>query len=376
MHDIDHQKLLQGGYEPERLRGDYKVPDFAYNILNQAGLLYRPIIDEHRIQQKMEKPKWPDGKPFAVCLTHDVDYVSAHSILPAFRRKQIQWKTETSATKKILAFQGAGLSILRAVKYGTRMDPLFCFERWLEAENVVGAHSTFFFWPGTDVVSRQHQSDCGYTLSDKVVFDGQRCNVAEMVREIHCRGWEIGLHPSWYSFDDVDELRRQKDAIEKAIDHKTVSVRQHFLHYDILATPRVQYEAGFQYDSTLGFNDNIGFRFGTSYPWQLYDLKSEETLPIFEVPLIIQDGAMLSTSKGMRLDEETAFQYVKLIAQAVENVGGVLTLLWHPHEIVHDDWWHLYLRTLAYLRKKNACFGSVKEIMALYATSNHMFLTP
>ncbi len=81
-----------------------------------------------------------------------------------------------------------------------------------------------------------------------------------------------------------------------------------------------------------------------------------------EIPLIIQDGAMLNSSKGMRLDEETAFQYVKQITEAVENVGGVLTLLWHPNHIIKDDWWHLYLRILKYLKEKNAWLGGVKDV--------------
>jgi peptidoglycan/xylan/chitin deacetylase (PgdA/CDA1 family) len=160
----------------------------------------------------------------------------------------------------------------------------------------------------------------------------------------------------------VDELKRQKDALEKALGHEIVSVRQHYLHYDIRITPAVHATAGFKYDSTLGFNDNIGFRFGTSYPWHLYDLKAEKELPIMEIPLIVQDGAMLNPDKGMRLDEETAFQYIKQIAKAVEKVGGVLTLLWHPNSIIKEDWWNLSLKTLGYLKKKDAWFGAVREI--------------
>ena len=93
-----------------------------------------------------------------------------------------------------------------------------------------------------------------------------------MIREIDRQGWEIGLHSSWYSFDDVDELKRQKEALESALGHEVISIRQHYLHYDIRVTPVVQAAAGFKYDSTLGFNDNVGFRFGTCYPYHLYDL--------------------------------------------------------------------------------------------------------
>jgi len=183
-----------------------------------------------------------------------------------------------------------------------------------------------------------------------------------MIREINSRGWEIGIHPSWYSYNDLDEMKRQKAALEEALGHDIVSIRQHFLHYDIRVTPRIHAEAGFKYDSTLGFNDNIGFRFGTCYPWKLYDLNAEKELPIVEVPLIIQEGAMLGRIKGMRLDEETSFQYIVQITESVEQVGGVLTLLWHPNAIIDPILWRLYHRTLKYLQQKHAWFGSVKEI--------------
>ena len=226
----------------------------------------------------------------------------------------------------------------------------------------MSAHSTFFFWPGLSSVTKRHHTDCTYELYDSIVFDRQRCTVSEMIREMDRNGWEIGLHPSWYSFDDADELKRQKQALENAVGHEIVSIRQHFLHYDIRVTPAVHAAAGFRYDSTLGFNDNIGFRFGTSYPWHLYNLKSDKELSIMEIPLIIQDGAMLIPDKGMRLDEETAFKYIEQITEAVEKVGGVLTLLWHPNHIVKVNWWRLYLKILAYLKSKNALFGSIREI--------------
>jgi peptidoglycan/xylan/chitin deacetylase (PgdA/CDA1 family) len=207
-------------------------------------------------------------------------------------------------------------------------------------------------------------------LDDTVHFDNVKCTVAEMIREIDRQGWEIGLHPSWHSYDDPDELKRQKDALEEVVGHQIVSVRQHYLHYDIRVTPGAHAQAGFKFDSTLGFNDNVGFRFGTCYPWLLYDLKQEQELPIMEIPLIIQDGAMLNPGKGMRLDPSMAFEYVVLIADAVEKVGGILTLLWHPNHITRQDWWGLYCRTLEYLNEKDAWFCSVREAGKWWKANN------
>ena len=363
---INHQKLLQGHYEAERLPPDFSperiVPDFAFNVLNPPGLLYRPVVDADYLQQGGQKPVWPDGKPFAVCLTHDVDAVSLYSLRQSLRTRKSQLLKGGNAFQKVKSFLGVGIDLTRTGIHSGQKDPLHCYERWLEAEKECGAHSTFFFWPGLSAVTKRHHTDCAYELYDPVMFDNQKCTVAEMIREIDHRGWEIGLHPSWYSFDDADELKRQKGALENVLGREIVSIRQHYLHYDIRITPRIHADAGFKYDSTLGFNDNVGFRFGTCYPWRLYDLKAEEELPIIETPLIIQDGAMVNPAKGMRLDKDTAFEYIKQIAGAVEKVGGVLTLLWHSNSIIKPDWWNLYLRTLKYLQQKDPWFASVREI--------------
>jgi len=364
--DLDLKKLLQGRYEAQYLPRDFNpervVPDFGFNILNLQGLLYRPVIDEDHLDKVGSKPVWPENKPFAVCLTHDVDVVSQYSIRQFARMFINALEQDEPLSRRLSRLVSLGWNITQAIVHANASDPLHHYERWLEVEAAVGARSTFFFWPGWHNVEKHHSSDCTYELSDDIVFDGIKCTVAEMIREIDHRGWEIGLHPSWYSFNDVNEMKRQKEALEKALGREVVSVRQHFLHYDIRVTPHVQAEAGLLYDSTLGFNDNVGFRFGTCYPWRLYDLQAEVGLPIIEVPLIIQDGAMLKPEKGMRLDGETAFQYVVHLAESVERVSGVLTLLWHPNYLNNPIWWNLYLRILSYLKEKNAWFGTVQEV--------------
>lgn len=363
---IDYKKLLNGFYEAERLPQDLSedsaVPDFAYNILNAMGLLYRPIVDEVNLSKYKQTPEWPEGKPFAVCLTHDVDEVSCFSVRQSLRPFTEPFKGLQLTGDKIKRLFNLGFNTLRAISNPFINDPLHCYERWLKIEGEYGAKSTFFFWPGWETVRIHHAKDPTYDLNDRVIFDASECTVAEMIREIHHRGWEIGLHPSWYSYKDADDLKIQKAALEKALGDPIHSIRQHCLHYDIRITPRVHSDAGFKYDSTLGFNDNIGFRFGTCYPWKLFDLEAEKELPILEIPLIVQDVAMLNPFKGMRIDSKMALYYVQLISEEVEKVGGVLTLLWHPNEIINRESWKLYQKILNFLSEKNAWITSLQEV--------------
>lgn len=364
MEKLDCSNILRGLYEAERLSEDFSreriVPDFAFNVLNPLGLLYRPIVDESYLEKVDTKPNWPENKPFAVCLTHDVDAVSSIDLRQDVRTLGLLVRNGGGVFGRLRSGIGFGISACKSfINYNTK-DTLHCYEKWLNIEKRINGHSTFFFWPGWRAVSKHHHTDCRYDLNDTVHFDKVKCTVAEMIREIDRLGWEIGLHSSWYSYDDPDELKRQKDALEKVLGHDIVSVRQHYLHYDIRVTPAVHAQAGFMFDSTLGFNDNVGFRFGTCYPWMLYDLNRKQELPIMEIPLIIQDGAMLNPAKGMRLDQDRAFEYVAQLADVVANVGGILTLLWHPNHIIKPDWWALYIRTLEYLNEKKAWFCSVR----------------
>jgi len=364
---INYQKLLRGYYENERLPIDWSpaiiVPDFGYNILNMHGLLYKPVVDIEYGKSYKALP-WPEGRSFAVCLTHDVDSVTNYSFVQSMRIRHAQLSQSLPVINKIRIALGYGIDVFRSLSRYGENDPLHCYERWLEAERRINSHSTFFFWPGLRNVKQRHPSDCMYDLTDTITFDHQRVSVAEMIREIDRQGWEIGLHASWHAYNDLEELKRQKYALEHVVGHEILSIRQHYLHYDISSTPRAHSDAGFHYDSTLGFTDNVGFRFGTCHPWPLYDLKKETFLPIVEIPLIIQDGALLGATRGLRLDEDTAMTYITQLAEEVTSVNGVLTLLWHPDRIIHQASWSLYIRALDYLKDKGAWFASVREVGA------------
>jgi hypothetical protein len=368
---IDCTKLLNGRYETERLPEDdfleRMVPDFGFNVLNPLGLLYHPVVNDEFLKQGGKRPVWPKKKPFAVCLTHDVDRVSMNPSKKRLWKRQIQLSNPQTLWQKGRGVLGNMIYTVyspRSIK-----DP-YNYETWLEVEKEVNGHSTFFFWPGFSNVKKHHLTDCLYDLDDPMVFDGQKCMVAEVIQEIDHRGWEIGLHSSWYSYDDEDELKGQKEILEEVMNHDVQSVRQHCLHYDIRVTPFVHSKAKLKYDSTLGFNDNVGFRFGTCYPWHLIDQNTEKEVSILEIPLHVQDSAMLALGKGLRLDEEMAFEYVVQISESIKRVGGVLTLLWHPHYMIEPTWWNLYLRTLQYLKEMDAWFASVKEVGEWWETIN------
>lgn len=370
--NVDPLELLSGEIEASRLPPDLRflTPDYEINKLWEMGLIRQPILDQLYQEKNVALPDWPDKKNFAVCLTHDVDMVSLYHPKQAMRRTALAAKTFMKQPTKRHASH-----IIHGIYTGVKgafafKDPITRFEKWLEIEQEVGATSTFFFTPESSI--KPHASDCSYTYSDKIQFDGQVCSVGEMIIELDRRGCEIGLHPSWWSYDNHEIMSRQKDQLEQVLKKDILSVRQHFLHYDIRITPMIQEQAGFKYDSSLGFNNEVGFRFGTSYPWKVKAGSRNSPTGILEIPLVVQDMAMMNPKKGLMWKPEEAYQETLKIAHKVREVGGVLTLLWHPDTLDRPHVVQVYRDLLQELETLNPWFANVQQIGDWWASNNKL----
>src|SRR4030042_3272679 len=164
---INYEKLLRGYYEAGNLPKDFSpdriVPDFGFNVLNMRGLLYTPIIDEHYLSSGGRRPAWPDGKSFAVCLTHDVDVVSPYSLRESLKARWSQIKKNPLVLKRIENLLGLGFDWFR---YIGGKKTIHCYELWIKVESEIDACSTFFFSPGTQSIKKTNHTDCQYNLRD------------------------------------------------------------------------------------------------------------------------------------------------------------------------------------------------------------------
>ncbi len=360
---IDWEKLARGDYEAEQLNRlktpcyDATSPNFS--VLNAHSLFYRPVADIARLAKGTQQPAWPEGKRFAVCLTHDVDAVSRYALSHHARRLTTGGRLALREPniRHVKNLLQTGWLLSRSLSALGKKDPTHCYEKWLQAEAEVGATSTFLFLP--EQTRYPHATDGGYRFDDSIVFDGQKTSVREMMREMSRRGWEVGLHALWNSWRSADEMKYQKEQVERAADSEVVSLRQHCLHFDIRVSPEIYAQSGILFDTSVGFNDNVGFRFGTCYPWLLSEPNGERLRPTLELPLIIQDKALIECCAH---NPSLALSLMELLISAVEEVGGVLTLLWHPCRIAQEHHFALYRHALGLLKNRNAYFGTMREI--------------
>jgi peptidoglycan/xylan/chitin deacetylase (PgdA/CDA1 family) len=233
------------------------------------------------------------------------------------------------------------------------------FDEWLKLEGSFGFKSTFFFFPSR--LDHRHPYDCWYQFHDIVRHGMGTMTVKEMIRAIDLAGWEVGLHGSYHSATERDLLSHERQQLEEILDHDIISTRQHWLHYEVQVTPGLQREAGFKVDSTQGLNRSIGFRAGTAFPYWCWDYQKGESLPVLEVPQHIMDAGLFAPN-GLQYKEALAIKHSMEIMDAVESVGGCLTLNWHPHNVNDAKHWHVYKTLLEEANRRNAWGCSVGEL--------------
>jgi peptidoglycan/xylan/chitin deacetylase (PgdA/CDA1 family) len=340
-----------------------------YSRLHDLGLVDRPLVNIHARQLRrliaawcarrgaeLEMvPLWKDGARFAVALTHDVDDLEFYSLKHAFRLLRQAREPSSYAFRAGLAT--AARTLRRGLKRG---DPYWNFDRWAAEEGRHGFRSTFFFCPPDPRL--RHEYDPTYRTEDTLEFEGARIRLARMLEILAERGWEVGLHGSYESHQDAEELGRQKAQIERAAGCTIAGIRQHFLRFDVRATWAAQREAGFAYDCTLGYNEAIGFRAGIAAPFHPWDVERHAPHALLELPLTIMDGTLFRT---LGLDGAKAARATREHLEEVEKVGGLAVLLWHPNAADEEHfpgWWSSYRETLEHLAGREAWVTTAGEI--------------
>jgi len=112
------------------------------------------------------------------------------------------------------------------------------------------------------------------------------------------RGYQIGLHPSYNSYNDYVMISEERNKLQEAIGGKVRTSRQHFLRFAFDETITALSDSGIYEDSTLGYQHRIGYRCGTAFTYLLYDLRRDRNSRVSETPMIVMDGALLDECKG------------------------------------------------------------------------------
>jgi hypothetical protein len=311
----------------------------------------------------VEIPPVPTGHPFAVCLTHDVDH-------PAIRKHSWDHTMAGFIYRAVIGSVGRALrgrlrwgnvlrnwaaaGILPFVHLGWARD------FWRDSlvaygEMERGLGSTFFVIPFKGVSGRDGTGGAPPRRASK--YDVT--DVDSELSELMSRGAEIGLHgiDAWR---DAADGRRERDQIARRTGAADMGIRMHWLYFDGHA-PAALEQAGFAYDSSMGYNQAVGFRAGTA---QVYSPLG--TTSLMELPLHIMDTALFYPDY-LDLDPVSARSVVRNIFDHVSRCGGVVTLNWHDRSIGTERCWKdFYLWMLEELKRRGAWFPTAAQAVAWF----------
>jgi hypothetical protein len=229
--------------------------------------------------------------------------------------------------------------------------------------------SYFFTVPPSGGGSRY---DCSYALSDSCTFRRSRTTVADVIRTLAEEGFDVGLHGSYFSAVKDGLLIDERETLERAIGVAAITTRQHFLHWQASLTPRLQEAAGFVADSTLGFNRMAGYRASTTLPFRPFDVTADRKVALLEVPLVVEDSAVLGPI-AVRVGASPQ-DTVRTFVDTASEVGGAVTLLFHPDKLVLPKWLALYEWSLSYAAEAGGWLTSVAELERWWTTRERRLL--
>lgn len=293
--------------------------------------IVRNILVEHQIPFE-EVPPVPAGYNFIVCLTHDVDHFAIrnhkcdHTMFGFLYRASIGSMWELLCGKKSLRQVARNwLAILSLPLIYVRILPDFWskLERYLELDHA----STFFIVP--------KKGEAGMTAGGaRLARRAVRYDLSQLqtsLNEILAHRGEIGVHgiDAWR---DTAEARKEREQIQALTHTLEVGVRMHWLFFDSESAGKLD-EAGFFYDSTVGYNETVGYRAGTTQAFRPF-----ETKRLLELPLHIMDTALFYPAH-LNLSPKQAMMRVNDMVDDMRQFGGLLMVNWHDRSIAPERLW-------------------------------------
>lgn len=298
----------------------------ASSLAFSEGFLDRPIIDEYAevLSTAVNRiwPRWRRAVPTGRILpTSDVDNPydpSSRSLLALLRSTAADLLRNRDIKTAARRLRGARLSR----KNDFSKDINNTFDWMMDACEQCGLPMAFYFIAG-------HSGgpvDGIYSLSEPFLQD--------LLRAVHARGHEIGMHASYGSFRDAEQLTRESAALSRACELAGVTEpirgnRQHYLRWDGARTPGCLDDAGFEYDTTGSFADRAGFRFGTAHSFPMWDWRTSRELSLTQRPLVLMESSVIAKRyQGLGYSDSSLAHMIRLRDRSLEY-GGDFTFLWH-----------------------------------------------
>jgi len=294
----------------------------------QESFLERPVINEYlEILWASFEHLWPllqrKARKARVFLSHDVD-------IPLCAAGRSRASVYRSVLVDIVIRHDIDLALRRRKAYQEAKknifdnDPCNTFELIMDTSDKQSRQSEFNFICEPAAGEMVGNYDLGSPWFRK------------LLRRIHERGHVVGLHPSYMSWEKPGQVQQEyrklrKICREEKIEQDKWGGRQHYLRWNNPHSWQYWETAGLNFDSTLGFAEQAGFRCGVCFEYPVFNLVTRQTLKLRERPLIAMDVTLFP---GWRFDFKMCFEKIITMNSICRFFKGDFTLLWHNSSLL------------------------------------------
>lgn len=307
-----------------RLRGwDERVWQHAW--VNRIALFLRLWVVQIR-GKPAEQMFGPLPAPEFV-MTHDVDAVA--KTLP-IRIKQGAFNLANALRALVKGDRsGAYARASQAWSFLFGREDWWNLDRLLTIEQQYHLHGRFHFYADRRRKTlKRWLFDPGYDVGS--------LKVRAFLQRLADSGAEIGLHPSFDSWQDATSISQQKTTLEVAAGHPCKVCRQHWLRFSWKKTWAAQDGADIREDTTLMFNDRPGLRNASAVAWHPWQTERGAPHQLMALPTVIMDSHLYDYHQ---LTPEARREAMLHWVRECRTVSGQVAVLWHPHSLSADYGW-------------------------------------
>lgn len=250
-------------------------------------------------------------------------YISTIDIDQAFTFKHKSFFRTLGASLKSLSKLNLFTFANRLFTFlGFKKDPFNTFDELLRLKKQYGIKTIFFFLVGN------------YSEYDKnisVAKNKFRLLIKDMVDYA-----EVGLHPSYYTKDDLKRLKKEKERLESVTNTPAKRSRQHYLRFSLPQTYQYLIDLEIEEDYSMGYASHTGFRASTCTPFYFYDLEFEIQTPLKIFPFAVMDTTL---NDYLKLTPKQSLGKIRDLKEEVKKVNGVFITLFHNDSLSNYERW-------------------------------------
>jgi len=278
----------------------------------------RPVVNEYvemlwNMIYSLDKSVKRKERKYSAYITHDVDEIRRYNSL----KKYIKAIAGDIILRKnpLLWFK----TTYNFISYNLKIsnDPYDTFNYLMKISEKYNLKSHFYFIP-----SKENEIDARYNINSKVIKN--------TIKNILNKNHYIGVHAGYNSFNKPEVFKNELNRFNE----KIIEGRQHYLRFENPTTWQIWENENLKFDSTIGFSEFAGFRAGTCFEYNIFNIITSTKLRLIEKPLIAMEGAI----KEEFTQTEEFIEEFKKLKEIIKKYEGNFVFLWHNNNLNTTEW--------------------------------------